>query len=98
MRINYPNPWEINPSLIEIGDDIEVHLPAKQGIKSTNRGVVASRKDVGSTRYYLTAENGTIFAADSKLPKRVKVFIYGRETVPQETLFDAMDAVRERMK
>lgn len=99
MRINYRTPQAIDPSVIEIGDDISVELPADKGLVTTLRGIVAKRHDHGSTRYLMTAEGATILAWEAR--KRVgapKVTIYGREEHPQAMLFEAnIGEMRERL-
>lgn len=90
-------PRRIDPSLIEIGDDIAVEHKANRGLVVTQRGIVAKRIDHGSNRYLMTEEGATILAWEPGKNTGVKITLYGREEKPQETLFDNMDELRARI-
>lgn len=90
-------PRRIDPSLVEIGDDIAVEHPEKRGIVTINRGIVASRMESGSTRYYLTKDGATLMAWDAKGINKIKVILYGRDEVPQTTLFELPGEVEKRI-
>lgn len=87
-------PRRIDPSLIDLGDDISVeHKPVK-GVTMTLRGIVAMR-GLGSTRYLATAEGATLLAWEPGKTSRVKVTLYGRAEPEQATLFDVLDSMDE---
>jgi hypothetical protein len=93
-------PRRIDPSLVEIGDDISVTFKKDRGLTTTNRGIVGKRMDSGSTRYLLTEEGATLLAWEPSRTKLVEVTLYGREEVPQSTLFDiaeGIDLVKQRI-
>ena len=88
-------PRYIDPSVIEIGDDVAVEHTASKGVVTTVRGIVAKRIDSGSTRYYVTAEGGTLFSWEPGKRNGIKVTLFGRSEQPQETL-DWLDESRLR--
>lgn len=90
-------PRRIDPSLLEVGDDISVEHPADRGMTVTIRGIIAKQMKSGQTRYFMTNEGATILAWEIGKKLRVKVTLFGRDATPQATLFDSMDEVRERI-
>lgn len=90
-------PRRIDPSLVEVGDDISVEHPMTKGIITILRGVVHHRSEGGSTRYYHTEEGATLFAYDPTRTNKVKIVLYGRDEMPQSTLFETAEELKERI-
>jgi len=95
MRRKIGQPRFIDPSLVEIGDEISVQLKEDHGITTTLLGVVAKRLDVGTTRYLITKENSTILAWDVKRTRGVKVTLIAREEPEQSSMFNLPDEIIE---
>lgn len=92
-------PRRIDPSLIEIGDDIAVEHGPARGLTTTLRGIVAKEVKSGSTKFLMTSEGATILAWEIGKPIGVKITLYGREEFPQESLFDKtpIEELKERL-
>lgn len=90
-------PRRIDPSLVEIGDDISVQLKSDRGIVTTLRGVVGKRLDHGKVRYLMTNEGATLLAWEPNTTKRVIVTLFGREEYPQESMFELPQEIQERI-
>lgn len=90
-------PRRIDPSLVEIGDDISVEHKEDRGITTTLRGIVAKRVESGSTRYYLTKEGATLMAWQPGKSNKFKITLFARDDVPQSSLFDLPDELTERL-
>ena len=90
-------PHRIDPSLVEIGDDISVEHKAERGIITTLRGIVAKRVDSGQTRYMITSEGATLLAWEPGRTNKIKVTLFGRDAKPVETLFDDIEQVELRI-
>lgn len=89
-------PRRIDPSLVEVGDDISVELPHDRGITTSLRGIIFKRVDSGSTRYYMTKEGATLFAYDPTKVNKIKLTLFARDDMPQSTMFD-MPEIEERL-
>ena len=88
-------PRFIDPSLIEIGDEISVeHAPTK-GVTTTLKGIVAKRTDAGDTRYLMTAEGSTLVAWSPRKNTKIRVTLLGREEPEHATMFDLPDNIQE---
>lgn len=97
--VTYPikQPRRIDPSLIEIGDDISVEFKKSRGLTTSNRGIVGKIVKSGAARFLCTSEGATIMSWTPGHKANVKVTLYGRAVKVQDTLFDAMDELRERI-
>ena len=85
-RIRYAAPHTIDPSLIEIGDEIYVEHPKRKGVRTYVRGIVAHRSEHGKSRILSTAEGGTLLAWSPAGREGVKVLLYSRLEQTQEQL------------
>lgn len=90
-------PRRIDPSLVEVGDDISVEHKPDRGVTTTLRGIVGKRVDSGQTRYLMTTDGATILAWEPGRLNRYKVTLFGREEMPQEVLFDVRQLVEQRI-
>lgn len=90
-------PRRIDPSLIEIGDDIFVEFPKGRGIVTSNRGIVGKIVKSGSARFLCTVEGATIMSWTPGSVNKVKVTLYGRAEKVTDTLFDDMESIKERI-
>jgi hypothetical protein len=90
-------PRRIDPSLVEIGDDISITLKPERGITTTLRGIVGKRIDVGATRYMMTDEGATLFAWEAKRTVGLTITLYGRSDCPQTSLFELEPEVEKRI-
>lgn len=97
MRRKIGQPRFIDPSLVEVGDEVSVEHREDKGITTTNRGVVAARIDSGETRRFVTAEGGTLMAWAPGKINRIKVTLYAREEPEGATMFDLPTEIRERI-
>ena len=95
MRRKIGQPRFIDPSLIEIGDDISVEHKPQKGMTMTLRGIVAVRNDYGDTRYLSTREGATLLAWGPKKNVGVRVILYGREEAQEVAMFDLPDNIQE---
>lgn len=89
-------PRRIDPSLVEIGDDVSVEYKMENGIIKTLRGIVGKRVDTGKTRYLLTKEGATLYSWSPERKAQITITLYGRAEQPQTTLFE-IDEIRERI-
>lgn len=89
-------PRRIDPSLVEIGDDVSIEHPASRGVTTILRGIVHHRSESGSTRYYHTVEGATLFAYDPTKVNKIKIILYARDDVPQTTLFELPSELEQR--
>lgn len=89
-------PRRIDPSLVEIGDDVSVEHPEDRGVTTTLRGIVAKRVDHGDTRYLMTKEGATLMAWSPK-GNKIKVTLFARDDVPQVTLFEMPEEFKARI-
>jgi hypothetical protein len=91
-RVRIPFPQVIDPSLIEIGDEISVHHKKDQGVEHILRGIVGKRIDSGNVRYLCTEEGATLLAWE---PSRVGITVmkHSYETKPHDTLFDIAEVM-----
>lgn len=90
-------PRRIDPSLIEIGDDILIEHKTERGIATMLRGIVGKRVDSGKTRYLMTNEGATLLAWEPGKINKYKVILFGRDATPQATLFDDMAELSDRI-
>lgn len=91
------SPRFIDPSLIEIGDEISVEHKPDKGITTTLKGVVAKRMDSGETRYLMTVEGATLLAWSPKKTSKYRVTLLGREEPENATIFDLLDETKDRI-
>lgn len=92
-------PQNINDSLVEIGDTIEVTFRKERGIQQKIIGKVAKRIDSGNVRYYVTSDGATIFAAGSAGNRFINISLIKREPEIGATLFEVefLDETKERI-
>jgi hypothetical protein len=90
-------PRRIDPSLVEIGDDISITRKPERGVTTTLRGIVGKRIDVGATRYMMTDEGATLFAWEAMQTVGLTITLYGREEKPQSTLFELDPEIERRI-
>lgn len=95
-RIKLREPRDIDPALVEIGDEISVHHKAKNGVSMSLRGIVAARNDHGKTRTYVTSENGTLFSVNTTQRHGLTITLHSRSEMPGQSLFE-IDEIRERL-
>lgn len=91
------HPRRIDPSLVEIGDDISVEHKPDRGVTTILRGIVGKRVDNGQTRYLMTVEGATLIAWEPNRLNGYKVTLFGRDEPVQETLFDVRQMVEQRI-
>lgn len=98
-RIKYAVPHTIDPSLIETGDEISVQHKKDQGVELTLRGIVGKRVDSGNVRYLCTKEGATLLAWEPSRKGTIKVLLWSREEITQQTLFSAdfLDETKDRI-
>lgn len=80
-------PRFIDPSLIELGDEISVEHKPDHGITTTLQGIVAKRADAGETRYLMTKEGATLLAWSPKRNAKYRVTLIAREEPENATIF-----------
>ncbi len=97
MRHKIGHPHYIDPSLIEIGDEVIVHHKPKRGITMTLTGIVAKRVDEGATRYLSTKEGSTLLAWSPKKNADIKVVLLSREASENTALFNLPEEVERRI-
>lgn len=88
-------PRFIDPSLLDIGDDISVEYPKDRGIATTLRGIIGKRVESGRSVYYTTNEGATLLAWEPGRANKIRVVLFGRAAEPQETL-DLWDEINKR--
>lgn len=91
-------PRLIDPSLIEVGDDISVTMKPNKGIISTKRGIVAKKVYSGKSQFYMTEEGSTIFAFEPGRSHGLTIMLYGRAQVVSETLFEVDNLADVKMR
>ena len=87
MRRKIGQPRFIDPSLIEVGDEISVEHKPDRGVITTIRGVVGKRVDSGDTVYLITEEGATLLAWSAKRTNKYRVTLYAREEPENATIF-----------
>lgn len=90
-------PRRIDPSLVEVGDDVSVELPTDRGITTTLRGIVKSVVRSNATNYYMTEEGATLFAHTPGHVNKIKVTLFARDDVPQTAMFELTEEIKERL-
>lgn len=97
-RIRYAAPHTIDPSLVEIGDDILVEYSPSKGVTTYHRGIVAKSNYNGDTRSFITADGGTIAVWSPRDRRKLKILLYSRLEQTQESLFDFLpEETKERI-
>lgn len=102
MTLTVPirRPRIIRPEIVEIGDDISVeNIKADKGTRTTVRGIVGEVVINGQTRFYITAEGGTLFAFEIGRTLQATITLYGRAEFVSESLFEigSLNSVKERI-
>lgn len=77
------------PELVEVGDDISVEIvKPNRGIVTTKRGIIGKMMYSGKSRFYVTSEGATIFSFEPGKAHGLKITLYGRAEVIQDSLFE----------
>ena len=87
MRRKIGQPRFIDPSLVEVGDEISVEHVENKGVTTTVKGVVFERLEQGSMRRFITSEGGTLMAFEPGRISKFRVTLYAREEPENATIF-----------
>lgn len=97
MRLVFRLPEKIDPSLINIGDEISVEHKSDNGLTTTVRGIVGKQASFHSVKHLMTDQGATILTWTPGKDHGLKVMRHSKLEMVQNTLFDAMDEVRKRI-